>query len=88
VDAADAGARQPRGGREHSAQPFAGRRVRFRDAVVLPVTTILGSTDKAIEIVRALPFAAKTTLVQWEMKLLVLCMIFIYAFFKFIWALR
>ena len=47
-----------------------------------------GSTDRTIEIVRALPFAAKTTLLQWEVKLLVLCMIFVYAFFKFTWALR
>jgi len=56
--------------------------------VLAGLLTILGSTDKAIEIVRALPFAAKTTLVQWEMKLLVLCVIFVYAFFKFTWALR
>jgi uncharacterized membrane protein len=56
--------------------------------VLAGLLTILGSTDKAIEIVRALPFAAKTTLVQWELKLLVLCVIFVYAFFKFTWALR
>jgi uncharacterized membrane protein len=56
--------------------------------VLAGLLTILGSTDKAIEIVRALPFAARTTLVQWEMKLLVLCIIFVYAFFKFTWALR
>ena len=56
--------------------------------VLAGLLTILGSTDRAIEIVRALPFAAKTTLLQWEMKLLVLCVIFVYAFFKFTWALR
>jgi len=56
--------------------------------VLAGLLTILGSTDRAIEIVRALPFAGKTTLVQWEMKLLVLCVIFVYAFFKFTWALR
>jgi uncharacterized membrane protein len=56
--------------------------------VLAGLLTILGSTDKAIEVVRALPFAAKTTLVQWELKLLVLCVIFVYAFFKFTWALR
>ena len=37
---------------------------------------------------RALPFAEKTTLVQWELKLLVLGVIFVHAFFKFTWALR
>src|SRR4030065_2396468 len=56
--------------------------------VLAGLLTILGSTDKAIEIMRALPFAAKTTLLQWELKLLVLCMVFVYAFFKFTWALR
>lgn len=56
--------------------------------VLAGLLTILGSTDRAIEIVRALPFAAKTTLLQWEIKLLVLVVIFVYAFFKFTWALR
>ncbi len=56
--------------------------------VLAGLLTILGSTDRAIEIVRALPFAAKTSLLQWELKLLVLIVIFVYAFFKFSWALR
>jgi len=56
--------------------------------ILAGLLTILGSTDRAIEIVRALPFAATTTLLQWELKLIVLCMIFVYAFFKFTWALR
>ena len=56
--------------------------------ILAGLLTILGSTDRAIEIVRALPFAAKTTLLQWELKLLVLIVIFVYAFFKFTWALR
>ncbi|OGI43347.1 MAG: hypothetical protein A2150_00700 [Candidatus Muproteobacteria bacterium RBG_16_64_11] len=56
--------------------------------ILAGLLTTLGSTDKAIEIVRALPFAAKTTLAQWELKLLVLSVIFVYAFFKFTWALR
>jgi uncharacterized membrane protein len=56
--------------------------------VLAGLLTILGSTDRAIEIVRALPFAASTTLLQWELKLLVLSIIFVYAFFKFTWALR
>lgn len=56
--------------------------------ILAGLLTIMGSTDRAIMIVRALPFAAKTTLVQWELKLLVLCVMFMYAFFKFTWALR
>ena len=56
--------------------------------VLAGLLTILGSTDRAIEIVRALPFAAATSQLQWELKLLVLIVIFVYAFFKFTWALR
>ena len=50
--------------------------------VLAGLLTILGSTDRAIEIARALPFAAKTSLLQWELKLLVLIVIFVHAFFK------
>ena len=56
--------------------------------ILVGLLTVLGSTDRAIEIVRALPLAAKTTHVQWELKLLVLGVIFVHAFFKFTWALR
>ena len=56
--------------------------------ILVGLVTVLGSTDKAISLVHALPFAAKATLVQWELKLLVLVVIFVHAFFKFTWALR
>ena len=56
--------------------------------ILAGLLTILGASDRGIEIVRALPFAAKTTLEQWELKLLVLGIIFVHAFFKFTWALR
>ncbi len=56
--------------------------------ILAGLLTILGASDRGIEIVRALPFAARTTLGQWELKLLVLGVIFVYAFFKFTWALR
>lgn len=56
--------------------------------ILAGLLTILGSTDRVIEVVRALPFAAKITPIQWELRLLVLSVIFVYAFFKFTWALR
>lgn len=56
--------------------------------IMVGLMTLLGSTDKAILLIRVLPFTAKMTLVQWELKLLVLIVIFVYAFFKFTWALR
>lgn len=56
--------------------------------ILAGVITVLGSTDRAIQLVRDLPFAGHATLVQWELKLLVLAVIFVHAFFKFTWALR
>jgi uncharacterized membrane protein len=56
--------------------------------ILVGLVTVLGSSDKAISLVHELPFAAKATLVQWELKLLVLVVIFVHAFFKFTWALR
>jgi uncharacterized membrane protein len=56
--------------------------------ILAGLVTLLGYSDRAIEVVRALPYAARTTLVQWELRLLVLSVIFVYAFFKFTWSLR
>lgn len=56
--------------------------------ILAGLMAVLGASDRGIEIVRALPFAAGTTLGQWELKILVLGIIFVYAFFKFTWALR
>lgn len=56
--------------------------------ILAGVVTVLGSTDQVIVMVRDLPFTAEITLVQWELRLLVLGVIFVYAFFKFTWALR
>lgn len=48
----------------------------------------LGSTDKAIAVVSALPFVGEMTRLEWEVKILLLMLIFVYAFFKFIWSYR
>lgn len=49
---------------------------------------MLGASDKVIGIITELPFAVPTVREAWEFKLLLLIMIFIYAFFKFTWSLR
>jgi uncharacterized membrane protein len=49
---------------------------------------LLGTTEKVIAVVKGLPFNARTTSELWELKLLLLVAIFVYAFFKFTWALR
>jgi uncharacterized membrane protein len=56
--------------------------------IMAGLMTLLGSTDTAIPLIRVLPFTSKVTHILWELKLLVLIIIFVYAFFKFTWALR
>jgi uncharacterized membrane protein len=48
----------------------------------------LGATDQAIEVMQALPLATTTTRQIWEIKILLLVGIFVYAFFKFAWSFR
>lgn len=49
---------------------------------------VLGSTDKAVELVREIPFAETTPLIVFEAKILLLMAIFTYAFFRFSWSMR
>ena len=49
---------------------------------------LLGTTDKAAELVREIPFAEQTPLLVFEFKILVLVVIFVYAFFRFSWSMR
>jgi uncharacterized membrane protein len=49
---------------------------------------LLGTTDKAVSVVSELPFTARTSQRLWELKIFVLLGVFVYAFFKFTWALR
>jgi uncharacterized membrane protein len=49
---------------------------------------LLGTTDKAAEFVREIPFAARTTMLVFELKVLVLLGIFVNAFFRFTWSMR
>ena len=49
---------------------------------------LLGATDRALGIVQDLPFAAATTQTLWELKVLLLITVLVYAFFKFAWAHR
>jgi len=48
----------------------------------------LGATDKTTELVRELPFAARTTALVFDLKLVLLTAIFIHAFFRFTWSIR
>ncbi len=50
--------------------------------------TLFHSTEDMLTIIAALPFGAAITHVQWEMKVVGLMIIVIYAFFRFAWSYR
>lgn len=49
---------------------------------------VLGTGDKAIELARDLPFAAHTSALVFDVKILLLLGIYVYAFFRFTWSMR
>lgn len=49
---------------------------------------VLGTTEKASELVREIPFAARTSVLVFDLKVVLLVGIFVYAFFRFTWSLR
>jgi uncharacterized membrane protein len=49
---------------------------------------LLGASETAISALAELPIAIRTTRPVWEAKVLMLVVIFVYAFFKFAWAYR
>ncbi len=48
----------------------------------------LSSTEQVSELVREIPFAARSSMLVFDLKLVLLLVIFIYAFFRFTWSLR
>lgn len=49
---------------------------------------VLGAGEKATELARELPFAARTSALVFDLKLLLLTAVFVYSFFRFTWSLR
>jgi uncharacterized membrane protein len=49
---------------------------------------VLGTSDKATELVSEIPFAARTSVLVFDLKVALLTAIFVYAFFRFTWSLR
>jgi len=56
--------------------------------IVAGLMTVLGSTQQVIDVVSDIPFASKATSAEWELKILLMIILFVYAFFKFTWSLR
>ena len=50
--------------------------------------TLLRSTEEILTVVAVLPFGAASSRELWELKMLGLAIIFVYAFFKFAWSYR
>jgi uncharacterized membrane protein len=56
--------------------------------VMAGILTVMSSTEQVINLIEDLPFAMAATRKEWELKLLVMLLLFVYAFFKFTWSLR
>ncbi len=56
--------------------------------ILAGLMAILGASDKAQALLGDLPFTVEASQTLWEIKVLLLLVIFVYAFFKFAWALR
>lgn len=52
------------------------------------LATIVGSGEKVQTMLERLPYVAPSTSLMWELKLLLIMVVFIYAFFKFAWGFR
>ena len=52
------------------------------------LAAIVGSGEKADAFLQRLPFVARASPLLWEIKVLLLISVFVYAFFKFAWAFR
>jgi uncharacterized membrane protein len=49
---------------------------------------VLSATERASDLVREIPFAARTSVLVFDLKVVLLLAIFVYAFFRFTWSLR
>jgi len=52
------------------------------------LATTVGSGEKVQAMLERLPYVAPSTSLMWEVKLLLIMVVFIYAFFKFAWGFR
>ena len=67
-----------------SSQFFASTTMLILGALV----ALMGYAEKAAGVLAELPFAQRVSERVWEFKILLLVMIFVYAFFKFSWSIR
>ena len=56
--------------------------------IIAGLIAVLGARDKAMAVLAELPFAVASSRLLWNSKVLLLIVLFVYAFFKFTWAFR
>lgn len=56
--------------------------------ILAGIITALGYTSEAMEVFSAMPMSVVPTREVWELRLVVLLVVFVYAFFKFTWSMR
>lgn len=56
--------------------------------IVAALLTALAGTEKAVNVLASIPLAAPASRELWEAKILLLAVVFIYAFFQFTWSMR
>lgn len=56
--------------------------------ILAGLLAVLGASDKAMRLAQALPFVAEHSQASWELKIIFMVFIFVYAFFKFSWSVR
>lgn len=56
--------------------------------ILAGILTVLGSTERAVSVLAELPFIAAPSRELSEVKLLMLAIVFVYAFFTFSWCMR
>jgi len=67
-----------------SSQFFASTTMLILGALV----ALMGYAERAATVVAELPFGQQVSIRLWELKIVVLLLIFVYGFFKFTWSLR
>jgi uncharacterized membrane protein len=56
--------------------------------IIAGLLAVLGAREQAMAVLAELPFAVQSSAALWDAKVLLLLVLFVYAFFKFTWAFR
>lgn len=56
--------------------------------ILASLIAVLGVVDEALKIFHDIPYAQQVSAAFWKLKVLLMILIFIYAFFKLVWSLR